>query len=182
MSPGSSNIRLTRSMPWPEPEVISTSSGDAIHAARRPACRRRTRACQGNPAGPARLYSARLAPSRRSTDAAASANPSAGTCSGSLWPPMKLYFGNPVQRGAGGGRSLREQMAVRETGGGHGVYPLFDAVPDRHRRADPVITSSFAAQAWLAGTSAAMTATERSCSQRQRAGAYLPETCGVMSG
>src|ERR1700761_5780716 len=45
-------------------------------------------------------------PSRRNTDAVASIKPSMGIRSGSLWPPTKLYFGNPGKRGDGAGKSL----------------------------------------------------------------------------
>src|SRR5689334_18260476 len=63
------------------------------------------------PCGPCdRLYIASFEPSRRSTDAVASINPSIGIRSGSLWPPTKLYLGNPGKRGAGSGNPLAKHV------------------------------------------------------------------------
>ena len=62
------------------------------------------------PCGPCpRLYIASFEPSRRSTDAVASIRPSIGIRSGSLWPPTKLYFGNPPKRGDGSGSPLAKR-------------------------------------------------------------------------
>src|ERR1700716_982611 len=45
----------------------------------------------------------RAPPSPRGPDAAAAISASTGTCLASLWPPMKLYFGNPFHLTAGAG-------------------------------------------------------------------------------
>src|ERR1043165_2918072 len=78
------------------------------------------------PCGPcARLYIASFDPSGRRTDAVASISPSIGIRSGSLWPPTKLYLGNPGKRGDGSGsplakcdvRSNAALMIVSSSGG-----------------------------------------------------------------
>src|ERR1700693_3349308 len=68
-------------------------------------------------------------PSRRRTEAVASIRPSIGIRSGSLWPPTKLYLGNPAKRGDGSGspfenrdvRSKTELLMVRFPSGWQGA-------------------------------------------------------------
>ena len=98
-------------MPWPEPEVISTSSAVHLIAGRcatLSTTKSRSRAVTLRPVKIVKRE-VRAVP-LASTAVAALANAAAGMRSGSLWPPMKLNFGKPVQRGAGGGRSLLKRL------------------------------------------------------------------------
>ena len=105
VSPSSSRISLISSIPWPEPEVISTSSIVVLIPRSAASFSTRKRRNGTIPCGPpSKLYMEMFRGSPRNTLVADSMNPSKGTISGSLWPPMKLYFGWPCHGAGGGGR------------------------------------------------------------------------------
>ena len=83
----------------------------------------------------ARPYIVELLPSRRITEAAASASASTGICTGSLWPPTKLNRGYPEKRGAGAGRSRASRLLLRRPWRSFLVFP--PSAPTRRARANP---------------------------------------------
>ncbi len=78
----------------------------------------------------------------------------------------KIVFGKAGPARRRRRQILVEQMAVRETGGGHGVILYLIQSPTVITGLDPAIhvLLRWRRKAWMAGTNPAMTATERSCS------------------
>ena len=105
VSPSSSRTSLISSMASPDPDVIRISSTVVLMP--RWAASLSTRNCRSGvmPWGPpSKLYMDMLRGSPRNTLSADSMNPSTGTMSGSLCPPMKLYLGWPSNGAGGAGR------------------------------------------------------------------------------